>query len=59
MLTVVFDARDLMGEEIDFAMKHTKQSEQSTNIFSYSGACQPHSPSVLLFPILSAFMTLQ
>ena len=48
-----------MGEEIDFAMKQTKQSEQSTNIFSYSGACQPHSQSVLLFPILSAFVTLQ
>lgn len=56
---VVFDAEDLMGEEIDFAMKHTKQSEQSTNIFSYSGVCHQHSQSILLFPILSAFVTLQ
>lgn len=56
---MVFDAEDLMGEEIDFAMKHTKQSEQSTNIFSYSGVCQQHSQSILLFPILSAFVTLQ
>ena len=56
---VVFDAEDLMGEEIDFAMKHTKQSEQSTNIFSYSGVCQQHSQSILLFPISSAFVTLQ